>query len=53
MDSFTIAHLWKGKLVNYKNALVLTLGTGIGGSIVIGGELYTGNGGGAGGEFVI
>jgi predicted NBD/HSP70 family sugar kinase len=42
-------HLWKGKLVNYKNALVLTLGTGIGGSIVIGGELYTGNGGA--GEF--
>jgi N-acetylglucosamine repressor len=49
VDSFTIAHLWKGKLVNYKNALVLTLGTGIGGSIVIGGELYTGNGGA--GEF--
>ncbi|KUK81098.1 MULTISPECIES: ROK family protein [Petrotoga] len=45
VDSFTLAHLWKGKLKNYKHALVMTLGVGIGGSLIVNGNLYTGNGG--------
>jgi len=45
VDSFTTTHLWKGKLTNCKDALVITLGVGIGGSLVVDGNLYTGNGG--------
>ncbi|MBL5980829.1 hypothetical protein NAAC61_01240 [Petrotoga sp. 8T1HF07.NaAc.6.1] len=45
VDSFTLAHLWKGKLKKYKHALVMTLGVGIGGSLIVNGNLYTGNGG--------
>ncbi len=45
VDSFTTTHLWKGKLRKHSNALVITLGTGIGGSLIVNGELYTGNGG--------
>jgi len=45
VDSFTTTHLWKGKLRKHSNALVITLGTGIGGSLIVNGDLYTGNGG--------
>ncbi|MGY4687041.1 hypothetical protein X928_01015 [Petrotoga miotherma DSM 10691] len=44
-DSFTLAHLWKGKLKKHKHALVMILGVGIGGSLIVNGNLYTGNGG--------
>ncbi len=45
VDSFTTTHLWKGKLTKCKDAIVITLGVGIGGSLVVDGNLYTGNGG--------
>ncbi len=44
-DSFTLAHLWKGKLKKHKHALVMILGVGIGGSLIVNGNLYTGSGG--------
>ena len=41
------AEIWKGKGSLYKNWIFLALGTGIGGGIVINGELYTGQHGSA------
>lgn len=38
-----LAELWKGSMVGVKNGSVMTLGTGIGGSIIIDGKLYRGN----------
>lgn len=49
VDSFTVSHIWKGNLKDFQNSIVITLGVGIGGSLVINGNLYTGNGGA--GEF--
>lgn len=49
VDSFTVSHIWKGKLKDFQNSIVMTLGVGIGGSLVTNGNLYTGNGGA--GEF--
>lgn len=37
-----LAELWKGMMVGVKNGSVITLGTGIGGSIIIDGKLYRG-----------
>lgn len=43
-----IAEYRYGSLKNTKNALLITLGTGIGGGIIINNKLYTGSNGGAG-----
>ena len=40
--SAALAELWKGNLKNCKNAAVVTLGTGVGGGIIINGALYSG-----------
>ena len=37
-----IGEAWKGKAAGIKNALMLTLGTGVGGAILIDGKLYHG-----------
>ena len=37
-----LAELWKGSLVDVQNAAVVLLGTGVGGGIIIGGQLYKG-----------
>jgi predicted NBD/HSP70 family sugar kinase len=41
--SAALAELWQGNLKNCKNAAVITLGTGVGGGIIINGSLYSGN----------
>ena len=38
-----LAELWKGSMKSVKNGLVITLGTGIGGSVIIDGKLYRGS----------
>ena len=40
--SAALAELWKGNLKDCKNAAVITLGTGVGGGIIINGALYSG-----------
>lgn len=37
-----LAELWKGSLQGYENAIVIVLGTGIGGALIIDGKLYRG-----------
>lgn len=44
-DMATLAENKLGAGVGSKNMLMLTIGTGVGGGIIINGELYTGNGG--------
>jgi len=44
VKSFTLAQVWKGAKKEYKNFLVVTIGTGIGLGIVTGRKLYVGNG---------
>jgi glucokinase len=39
---------WLGAGQNYRNSILLTLGTGIGGAVFINGELFTGHAGSAG-----
>jgi predicted NBD/HSP70 family sugar kinase len=41
--SAALAELWQGNLKNCKNAAVITLGTGVGGGIIINGNLYSGD----------
>jgi predicted NBD/HSP70 family sugar kinase len=38
-----LAELWKGSMKGYDSGSVITLGTGIGGSLIIGGKLVRGN----------
>ncbi|WP_334103264.1 ROK family transcriptional regulator [Mesotoga prima] len=45
VDSFSLAHLWKGEAASYKNAIFITLGSGIGGAIILDGRLYSSRGG--------
>ena len=42
-----LGELWQGHGKNYSNWVMLTLGTGIGGGVVINGKLYTGRSGSA------
>lgn len=44
VKSFTLAQLWKGRASGYENFLSVTVGTGIGLGVVIGGRLYLGSG---------
>ncbi len=43
-----LGETWLGAGRNYRNSILLTLGTGVGGAIFIDGELFTGHGGSAG-----
>lgn len=43
-----LGEMWKGAGVNKKNFVCITLGTGIGGALIIGGRLYRGTSGIAG-----
>lgn len=38
-----LAELWKGSMQNIQNGSVITLGTGIGGSLILNGKLYRGS----------
>ena len=38
-----LAELWKGSMKGYDSGSVITLGTGIGGSVILGGKLIRGN----------
>lgn len=44
-----LGEMWKGGAAGYKNVVLVTLGTGVGGGIIIGGKILTGSNG-AGGE---
>lgn len=43
-----LGELWQGKAKNKKNVVLLTLGTGVGGAILINGQIYRGQSGAAG-----
>ncbi|MDK2945735.1 MAG: hypothetical protein PWP02_442 [Thermosipho sp. (in: thermotogales)] len=45
VDSFAMGHLWLGKTGKYSNSVVITLGVGIGGSLIIDGKIHTAKGG--------
>lgn len=44
-----LGEMWKGGAAGYSNVVMVTLGTGVGGGIIIGGKILTGSNG-AGGE---
>lgn len=44
-----LGEMWKGGAAGYNNVVMVTLGTGVGGGIIIGGRILTGSNG-AGGE---
>lgn len=44
-----LGEMWKGGGAGYQNVIMVTLGTGVGGGIIIGGKIVTGSNG-AGGE---
>jgi glucokinase len=46
-NAAVIGELWTGNGKNYKNWVMLTLGTGIGGGVIIDGMVYTGRSGSA------
>lgn len=48
VNAATLGEMWKGGAKGYKNAFMVTLGTGIGGGLVIGERIINGVGGGAG-----
>jgi len=48
VNCFVLGEKYFGKGVNYNNIVGLALGTGLGGGIIIDGQLYSGNNGGAG-----
>ena len=47
-----LGEMWKGGGAGYKNLIMVTLGTGVGGGIIVGGKILTGSHG-AGGEIGI
>jgi len=47
-NSALLGELWQGKARNKKNVVLLTLGTGVGGAILINGQIYRGQSGAAG-----
>ena len=46
-DCALLGEAWRGAARGFDNVLLLTLGTGVGGAVLIGGELYRGHGGAA------
>jgi len=48
VNVITLGEMWQGAAVGYKNVLGVTLGTGIGGGLVVGGKLMSGFTGAAG-----
>ncbi len=42
-----LGELWKGAAKGFEDVLLLTLGTGVGGAVIIGGKLFTGHRGAA------
>lgn len=40
--SAALAEIWKGSMKGIKNGIVMTLGTGIGGAVIVDGKLYRG-----------
>lgn len=48
VNAAALGEQWKGAAKGYKNAFMVTLGTGIGGGLVINGKIINGVGGGAG-----
>lgn len=48
VNAATLGEQWKGGAQGYKNAFLITLGTGIGGGLVINEKIINGVGGGAG-----
>ena len=47
-NAAALGELWKGGGMGYHSAVMVTLGTGVGGGVVIDGKLFTGPHGGAG-----
>jgi predicted NBD/HSP70 family sugar kinase len=45
VDSFAVAHYTIGRAKKYKNCIFITLGSGVGGAMILDGKLYTGRGG--------
>lgn len=48
VNVITLGEMWKGAAVGYKNVLGITLGTGIGGGLIVNGKLMSGFTGAAG-----
>jgi glucokinase len=42
-----VGEAWRGAAQGYRDVLLLTLGTGVGGGVLLGGQLFTGHGGAA------
>ncbi len=47
-NAAALGEMWKGGGVGYKNAVLLTLGTGVGGGIILNGKIHSGRFGSAG-----
>lgn len=46
-NAAVVGEAWQGAARGYRDVLLLTLGTGVGGGVLLGGQLFTGHGGAA------
>jgi len=46
-NAAVVGEAWQGAARGYQDVLLLTLGTGVGGGVLLGGQLFTGHGGAA------